>query len=175
VVWTPPACRSATSRYSELNTVVACFQAATPLINFRAPPEHLPVSLPLSARQVLPARTGDQQHASQQPKSVCCLAAHKEPRYPNSGSTNPAGVRQAFLHLRRTVPRNPHSKTQTWAFPQFRPDFFHPGGTHRLHTYRALIPLEIGNALPRPHPSVPLQPTLRWTDRLRRVHPSKER
>jgi hypothetical protein len=174
VAWTPPACRSAASRYSELNPVATCYQATTPFVDLRAPPRHLPVSLPPSTPRILPARTEYHRIVSQQPKSVRCLTAHKESRFPNSGFATPTGAHPTFLRLRRTVPRTPRPKTQNRAFPQSRPGFFHPGGTHRLSTYRALLPLEIGSAFPRPHPPMPLQTTLRRTDRLRRFDPSKK-
>ena len=174
VAWTPPACRSAATRYSELNPVVTCYQVATPFIDLRAPSRHLPVSLPPSTPQILPARTESHRFVSQQPKSVRCLTAHEESRYPNSGLATPTGAHRTFLRPRRAVPRTPRPKTQTRAFPQLRPGFFHPGSTHRLRTYRALLPLEIGSAFPRPHPPMPLRTTLRRPDQLRRLDPSKE-
>jgi hypothetical protein len=84
-----PACRSAASRYSELNLVVACYQAATPFIDFRAPPGFLPFSRPPGTSQLLLARTRPHCVASQQPKSVRCLSAHKGPRYPNGRACHP--------------------------------------------------------------------------------------
>jgi len=90
LAWTPPACRSAASRYSELNPVVACDQAATPFLDFRAPSRRLPFSLPPGTLRIRLARTKPHRTVSQQPTSVRCLSAHKGARYPNGEVCHPS-------------------------------------------------------------------------------------
>jgi hypothetical protein len=130
------------------------------------PSTNAPHKLPCPSKaftRFTPAKRSSVPPGSHRRSPICLSAAQKRSAAfqhikskgtRTAGLPTPTGAHQVFLHPRRAVPRNPRPKTKTWAFPKLRPGFFHPGSTHRLRTYRALIPLEIGNASPRP-PSSP--------------------
>jgi len=127
-----PACRSATSRYSEPDRAATCDQVEATLVDFRAPPGYGPVALPpeitSSAPRLAPRRQGEEPATL----GVRCPSAYRGARYHMAGLPRPAGARPdvSTSSTSRTMRSRP--KKRTLAFPRAHPGLFHPGNAHGL-------------------------------------------